>query len=55
MAKIFDLIPLNIVNTNITCSSVAKSHFDEIIEMYKIDVLQRADIISQEIFMWTIK
>ena len=55
VAKISNLIPLNIVNTNITCPSVAKSHFDKIIEMYNIDLLQPADIVSQEIFMLAVK
>ena len=55
MAKLSDLIPLNIVSTNITCPSVAKIHIHEIIEMCNIDMLQPADMILQEMFMWASK
>jgi len=35
--------------------SNVKSHFNDIIDMYSIDLSHSADVVSQEIFMWAVK
>ena len=55
VATISDLLPINVVNSNITCPSDARARFDTVAQLYEIDLQHSADVVSQEIFMWALK
>ena len=38
VATISDLLPINVVNSNITCPSDARVRFDTVIQLYEIDL-----------------
>ena len=55
VATISNLLPINVVNSNIKCPSDARARFDTVTQLYEIDLQHSADVVSQEIFMWALK